>query len=1166
MVERGEEALVNNNEDVNCDIVNIVNRVCKECECINLNCVCVKLSSVDNGGGNELCCEEVDVVHSKELEAEESSTKHSTQEVEGNRIGLADYSASSYKSPVKEVRSKNIVKHLRQGETTQVNVQYEEKGSKCRKADYSASEQLDTSQGETQAHEADHKVRQSNKRYALGETEVNTTSTQELDSTVDTSRNTFVEVGYLSGATEEAAYAASASTDRITDRSGSHSGKTVKDRLNCFMVNARSVVNKIDDLESYVYEENPDVVMITESWANDKICDAELALSGYTTLRNDRNVGRGGGCLFYFRDEIPLALEEDLTCTPNTETVWGKIESRGVCTVKGICYLSPSSSEDQIEALQELIRKASHKYHNTIICGDFNHRSINWDLLQAGSEGQSFLDLVQDCFLIQHVDKPTRGENILDLVLSSRDSMVENLVVREPFGSSDHNIVVFQTITETEINEWKETYYDYRKGDYQEMRKYLNGMNWDDVLGKPNVQDAWVSFKTVIEDAISKFVPQKIRRKSKRKPMWWSRGIETIRKRKYNLWKKYRETREYEDYVEYNRCLNKATKTVKKAKRKLEKKLAKNIKNDPKAFYKYARSKTKTKDTVGPLKDPDGRIINDDNKTATIFNEYFTSVFTQEVLDNLPEPRNIFQGEHEEMLHSVELLPENVLKKLNNIKPEKAPGVDNIYPVVLKELSQVISNPLSQLFTRSLNEREVPDDWKLANVTPIFKKGTKSVPKNYRPVSLTSQVCKLMESLIRDAIITHLRKHNLIVESQHGFTKGRSCLTNLLTFLEEVTKAIDQGIPVDVIYLDFSKAFDKVPHQRLLGKLRAHGLGETVVGWIESWLCGRKQRVVIRGKGSEWSEVTSGVPQGSVLGPTLFLIYINDIDDGVNSSVLKFADDTKIFRNVMTCEQAFSLQEDLTKAHQWSVEWQMLFNTDKCKCMHLGHSNQHYDYFLGDELIESVKEEKDLGVWINDRLSVSAHCAKASKTANNILGTIKRTYEDKSKTNIINLYKTLVRPHLEYAIQAWRPYLLKDIEVLEKVQKRALNMIPELNNMDYLGKLKAAKLTSLETRRQRADLLEVFKIMKGMEGLEPNKFFSFNTLSSTRGHKFKIYKQYTRLNIRKHFFSQRVIDDWNSLPEDAVNSDSLNGFKSQLKRVLKNRDEQLMSLGRLPAR
>ena len=231
-------------------------------------------------------------------------------------------------------------------------------------------------------------------------------------------------------------------------------------------------------------------------------------------------------------------------------------------------------------------------------------------------------------------------------------------------------------------------------------------------------------------------------------------------------------------------------------------------------------------------------------------------------------------------------------------------------------------------------------------------------------------------------------------------------------FLEDVTKWLDEGSPVDIIYLDLKKAFDKVPHQRLLLKLKAHGIGNGMINWIEKWLIGRRQRVVVDGEVSNWKAVLSGVPQGSVLGPILFLIYINDLDDDITSKVLKFADDTKVFRKIKSDADRQHLQDDLNKLIEWSEKWQMLFNFVKCKCLHTGHGNEDAQYTMGDTVLNTTLKEKDLGLTISADMKVSEQCGIAAAKGNQILGLIRRNIVYKEKEQIIPLYKTIVRPHL----------------------------------------------------------------------------------------------------------------------------------------------------------
>ena len=278
-------------------------------------------------------------------------------------------------------------------------------------------------------------------------------------------------------------------------------------------------------------------------------------------------------------------------------------------------------------------------------------------------------------------------------------------------------------------------------------------------------------------------------------------------------------------------------------------------------------------------------------------------------------------------------------------------------------------------------------------------------------------------------------------------------MTNLLQFIETVTDYVDQGYPVDVLFLDFQKAFDKVPYGRLLLKVKAMGIGSLAANWIESWLSDRKQRVVINGKCSGWSEVSSGVPKGSVLWPILFVIFINDIEDGICGNILKFADDTKLFCKFGCDINGVQLRADIRKCYNWSEEWQMLFNLDKCKIRHFGYNNPNNTFLLGGHILETVDEEKDLGVMIQKDLKASSQCVKIVKTANQILGLIKTTFIFKTKDNLLQLYKCLVRPHLECCIQVWNPYLKKDIDLLEGVQHRATKMILGYKHYCYEDRL-----------------------------------------------------------------------------------------------------------------
>ncbi len=479
-----------------------------------------------------------------------------------------------------------------------------------------------------------------------------------------------------------------------------------------------------------------------------------------------------------------------------------------------------------------------------------------------------------------------------------------------------------------------------------------------------------------------------------------------------------------------------ATKAVKKAKKQFEKKLAKNIKQDKKSFFAYMRSKSKVKMQTGKLVDGAGQCLGGPQEIVNEFNDYFASVFVVEDTASIPDPVKVFHASDADRLQTIKFSVEDVIRALSKVRQDKSGGPDDVSPRLLANIYEELGRPLQILFTKSMEEGSVPEDWKRANVCPIYKKGCRNRAENFRPISLTSQVCKVFETLVRDKVVCHLESHQLLADSQHGFRSGRSCLTNLLSFLDRVSGLVDDGECVDVIFLDFAKAFDKVPHLRLIKKLASHGIDGKLLEWISQWLTGRTQRVNLGGSVSGWRSVLSGVPQGSVLGPVLFLIYINDLEGGVRNWILKFADDTKLFAKINSRKDAEELQGDLDKIFQWSREWQMLFNVEKCKAMHIGKRNCEFGYQMNGITLGTVTEEKDLGVVVRNDLKVSGQCAQACSKANKMLGIINRTIQNKTEEVMMCLYKALVRPQLEYCTVAWSPHYVKDRDMLERVQHR----------------------------------------------------------------------------------------------------------------------------------
>lgn len=602
--------------------------------------------------------------------------------------------------------------------------------------------------------------------------------------------------------------------------------------------------------------------------------------------------------------------------------------------------------------------------------------------------------------------------------------------------------------------------------------------------------------------------------------------------------------------IRFRTASNKTKRLIRQCKREFESSIAESSKTNPKPFWAHVRGRLKTKEGIAPLlKDPKDKssMKFTDEEKANILQAQFSSVYTHEPDGDAPRmpPRTNVT------LEKILVLEKMVSDEIGNTKANKSCGPDDIHPRMLKELVNFIALPISILLNKTMDAGIIPRDWKRAYVSAIFKKGSKSIAENYRPISLTSLVCKLMETLIKKEIMSHLVQNNLLSPRQFGFINGRSTVTQLLKYLDSCIDKIVRGNVVDCIYLDFAKAFDTVPHKRLLNKLQAYGITGKLLNWIEAFLVGRSQAVKVNGVESETKAVISGIPQGSVLGPILFIIYINDILDNIESEGFLFADDTKIFKTILSKEDAEVLQSDLGSLEAWSNEWLLRFNPKKCHVLSLGKlENTRYTmrYRIYDSELEHVFEEKDLGVTIDMQLKFEEHVTAKVRIANAIVGLIRRSFSFLSCYLFRKLYIAFVRPHLEYAQAVWAPHSAKLIKMIENVQIRATKLVDGLGSLDYPGRLKKLNLPTLCHRRARGSMIELWKHFN---------VYSRETLSdtfeprqrSTRAHDLQILEHIPKDGVRglqANSFYYRHTRAWNDLPANIANAATINAFKNRL--------------------
>lgn len=624
---------------------------------------------------------------------------------------------------------------------------------------------------------------------------------------------------------------------------------------------------------------------------------------------------------------------------------------------------------------------------------------------------------------------------------------------------------------------------------------------------------------------------------------WFSKSLSKLRNKKKRLYNRAKRLRTDGAWQAYKHCLKTYCSAITSAKDKYySQDLPSLLQSNPKKFWR----------TISPVRDTNTITLHGTDKIPipiadcpSVFNRFFSSVFTQEDSSNVPT----FPELDAAYMEPITVTVGGIGSLINNLKLSTSAGIDNINSKILKNTLPISSKILCQIFDQSLTSGMLPDDWLIGKIKPIHKTGDVHSPDNYRPISLTCICCKMLEHIISSHVYNHLETNNFFFPNQHGFRKGFSCDTQLFEFTTDLHSNMNSNLQTDCIFLDFSKAFDRVPHCRLISKLSALRLDSLTLTWIRNFISFRQQFTVVNNLASPFSSVSSGVPQGSVLGPLLFLIYINDLPSEITSCMRLFADDCIIYRSINSSNDHLTIQADLNHICNWCDKWLMKLNLTKCEVMSFTrkHVNSEFSYYLNNTMLSHTSSYKYLGVLLTENLSWASHiestCAKASRS----LGYLRRNLRN-SPTNIRKLaFLTFILPILEFASAIWSPHQNYLIIMVERIQNRGARFISR--NYDITSNITQIKsdlqLPSLDSRRNIA-LLCLFQKYITSNKRTRLQLQTPHSFSRRLHNQFSFMRIYGSTNAFNSSPLPRAVRLWNDLPDCIASISNPDTFRRQL--------------------
>jgi hypothetical protein len=908
------------------------------------------------------------------------------------------------------------------------------------------------------------------------------------------------------------------------------------------LLNARSLKNKFDDFQAEVIEQHsPDVIFVTETWLGSNIPDSLIDYeSKYNVFRKDRNTKQGGVLVMVRRNFRSVALEHPDFAKLDLIAVRSRMFGKDVLLV---CFYRSSVQDVQVlKPLQNAIDYLLNKNLPLFLCGDFNLPGIRWNCspptVFRTYKQDEFFELFNSRGLFQHVVNNTRGNNILDLVFTNEKYSVTDLAVQPPLsGKADHDSVFFNLNIQGKPEAETKYNFNWKRADITAINLELELMNWPIFFADCQTCDSmWVKFSSFCRNLIQKYVPV-IPTCNNR-----TRFPKHIRKAFQRKWAAYKLRH---TSLQHKNSYKQLCKSCRDLVSEFYLRHESNMLISPqyKKFYNYVNGKLAARPSLSGVVNGRGELAENEEMTE-LFNMQFQSVFTADNGNaiNIPMKCNV-------KCSDLLITRRSIIDTIREMPSGFACGPDKLPPYFYKKCAAQLASPLQVIFQKSLISGSLPNQWRSAIITPTFKgKGNRADPSSYRPISLTCVASKIMERIIKSHLTEHLAVQNLISVHQHGFLKNKSTETQLLECFNDFTKEVDSKGCMDVVYLDISKAFDTVCHSKLLYKLTRYGIAGHLLSWIKGFLSDRVQCVNANGAKSTYVNVSSGVPQGSVMGPLLFLLFINDIEDSVENVKIKiFADDCKLYFKCSTDADFELLVHDIENVFNWIEQNQLTVAAEKCNLLHIGRTNPNRELAVNGITVPETDTVRDLGLLVSSDMKPSSHCKMLATKAFRISSLIFRSFKCRDRGFLIAMLKVYVLSLFNHCSVLYNPYHKRDIMLLESVQRRYTKRIPGMQDVPYTTRLQELGLQTLERLRLEIDLCHCYKIINGLENLTFGDFFEFST-NTTRSNGRKLFKHRCRTDTRKHFFTNRVIDPWNSLPENVVNAPSIFSFKKRLRQ------------------